>query len=439
MATHFVHARGGAMAVTVALMMTSLAGMVGLSVDLGDWYSTRRVMQSAVDAAAVGGAVALKNGDSSTQITEAATTDGGLNTTGFAASGTTLDITVNTTTNTVTATMTKTADLFLAALFLGSAPTISVTAKAGLVTTGQPPCLLITSPAGSGAITLSGSSSIQASGCGVVVNSTSNTAINLSGNTTIDSSSICGPGGNTVTGSSTLNPAEKSCAAQSDPLANLTPPSNVNSACQYTNYQISNNNQGSYINSSGQTVLVNPGGGGTITMYPGVYCGGINLSGSSGQSNVSLSSGIYIVRNGQLETGNNSTVSGTGVGFWLTGSGSGINISNGNGSTNLNITAPTSGAMEGIAIYQDQSEPTGTVTEGLAGNSTITFTGVLYFGNQNVTVNGSSEDQGAAFTSMVAYTLTYNGYSTLYLNSNYAGTTVPLPPTFKTTTIGLLQ
>jgi hypothetical protein len=134
--------------------------------------------------------------------------------------------------------------------------------------------------------------------------------------------------------------------------------------------------------------------------------------------------------------GNSTTATGTGVGFWLTGSGSQISLA---GQTNLTITAPTSGAMEGVAVYQDQSETTGTVSEQLSGNSTITFTGLLYFGNQNVYVSGSSEDESAAFTSMVAYTLTYTGYSTLYLNSNYTGTTVPLPPTFTAATVGLLE
>ena len=67
--------RRGAMAVTLGLLMTSFAGMVALSVDVTDWYSTRRAMQSAADAAALGGAYALYNGGSNSQATAAATTD----------------------------------------------------------------------------------------------------------------------------------------------------------------------------------------------------------------------------------------------------------------------------------------------------------------------------------------------------------------------------
>jgi hypothetical protein len=429
------------MAITIALMMTAFAGMVGLSVDLADWYGTRRAMQSAVDAAALGGAREMLNGGTSAQVTTAATTDGNLNASGLARGGT-FNIQPNMAAQTVTVTMTKSADVFLSGLFLGSTPTITVTAEAGLITTApaQPEyCLRIMSPNAAGALTLSGSSSIQASGCPIAVNSTSATAINLSGNTRINSKSICGPGGSIVSGSSVLSPGETSCSAATDPYANMTPPSNVNDPCQYTNYTINNNNTATYINSSGQTVTINgtyPQQYSTIPMSPGVYCGGINIAGNGGDANVSFGSGVYVIRNGGLIAGNSTTASGTGVSFYLTGTG-GVSMSN---STNFSITAPTSGEMAGIAIYQDQSEPAGTITENLSGNSTLTFTGLLYFGNQNVSVSGSSEDQSAAFTWMVAYTLNYSGYSTLYLNSNYSKTTVPQPTgTSSTLAVALLQ
>ena len=56
---------------------------------------------------------------------------------------------------------------------------------------------------------------------------------------------------------------------------------------------------------------------------------------------------------------------------------------------------------------------------------------MLYFGHQNVSVSGSSENQSAGFTCMIAYTINYSGYSTLYLNSNYASTNVPVPDGLK--------
>ena len=208
--SRFAVDRRGAMAMTLGLLMTGFAGMTALSVDVADWYGARRIMQASADAGAMGGAMALKNGNSNSQAISAATTDAQLNATGL-ASGSAVTASVNASSQ-VTVTLSKKATLLLSGLFLSSAPTITATATAGLVqmtsNTGTPMCLLVTSPAAANVVVLSGSSSIQASGCRVVVNSSSTSAINLSGNTTINSKSLCGPGGNNVSGSSTLNPGE---------------------------------------------------------------------------------------------------------------------------------------------------------------------------------------------------------------------------------------
>jgi len=451
--------RRGAMAMTLGLMMTGFAGMVALSVDVSDWYGTRRAMQSAADAGALGGALALKGGATNSQAISAGTTDAQLNGGGLGA-GATVNVSINASTQAVTATVSKKATLLLSGLFLSSAPTITATATAGLVSTSsngtQPPvCLLVTSPSASNVVVLSGSSSIQASGCGVVVNSSSTSAINLSGNTQIYSKTLCGPGGHNVTGSSTLSPAETNCSAMADPYAHMAVPAAASAtlACNYTNFQTYGSNYYSYTDpSSGQTISNTTNAtasgspfsysNGALNMPAGIYCGGINLG---AYTNVVFKPGIFVLRNGGLNTSGNTTASGTGVGFYLTGTGTAVQLQNDyvdlSAQTTLTITAPTSGDMKGIAIYQDNSAVTGTLTNTLSGNSTINFTGLLYFGNQNVTVSGSSENQSAGFTCMIAYTVNYSGYSTLYLNSNYTSTTVPVPDGLKPTssTVALTQ
>ena len=140
-----------------------------------------------------------------------------------------------------------------------------------------------------------------------------------------------------------------------------------------------------------------------------------------------------MLRNGGLTTSGNTTGVGTGVAFYLTGTGTAVQLQNDyvdlSASTTLTITAPTddSTGMKGIVIYQDGSAATGTLTNTLSGNSQINFTGAMYFGHQNVVVSGSSENQQAGYTCLIAYTINYSGYSTLYLNSNYSSTTVPVP------------
>jgi hypothetical protein len=430
--SRFAVDRKGAMAMTLGLLMTGFAGMTALSVDVADWYGTRRIMQASADAGAMGGAMALKNGYANSQAISAATTDAQLNATGLAA-GSTVTASVNANSQ-VTVTVSKKANLLLSGLFLSSAPTITATATAGLVqmtsNTATPMCLLVTSPAAANVVVLSGSSSIQASGCRVVVNSSSTSAINLSGNTVINAKSLCGPGGSNVSGSSKLNPAETGCSAVADPYANMAVPAaaSATNPCNYTNFKTYGSNYYSYVQPSGAT-YTNTSGVSTISLSPGVYCGGISFG---AYTNAVFQPGIYVLRNGGLNTSGNTTATGNGVAFYLTGTGTAVQLQNDyvdlSAQTTLTITAPTTGPMAGIAIYQDNSAATGTLTNTLSGNSTINFTGLLYFGNQNVTVSGSSENQSAGFTAMVAYTINYSGYSTLYLNSNYSSTSVPVPP-----------
>jgi len=438
----------GAMAMTLGLLMTGFAGAVALSVDVADWYGSRRVMQSAADAGAMGGAFALKNGATNANAISAAKTDAQLNATGLGA-GATVNATVSGTK--VTVTVSKKATLLLSGLFLTNAPTITATAGADLIqttNTSQPPvCLLITSPTAANVLQLSGSSSIQATGCRVVVNSTSTSAINISGGTSINSKTLCGPGGHVSSGSAVFNPAETTCTAMADPLASMAVPSAASSTqpCKVTNFKTSGNNYYSYTDNTGKTVSDTTGSNTTSTYFyydtagnsasilnltPGVYCGGIN---TGGYTNIRFQPGVYVLRNGGLTTSGNTTGVGTGVAFYLTGTGTAVQLQNDyvdlSASTTLTITAPTddSTGMKGIVIYQDGSAATGTLTNTLSGNSQINFTGAMYFGHQNVVVSGSSENQQAGYTCLIAYTINYSGYSTLYLNSNYSSTTVPVP------------
>lgn len=410
--------RSGAMAMTIALMITALAGVAAMAVDVADWYGSRRAMQSAADAAALGGAMEMYEGGTVAQIRAAATTDSRLNSIGL-GSGATLTVTPDTTANTVTATLTKRANLLFSAVLLGSAPTLTATAVAGTVNAGAPACLLSTSPTASGALLVSGNGSIRAPGCGIVVNSTSTSAMQTSGTGSITSDGICGPGGHT---GSNYHPTPTSCGTMANGLSGLTPPSNANDPCQYTNISYGSNQ--------------------TATLNPGVYCGGITVNGNA---IVTLNAGIYILRNGALTGSGNATINGTGgVGIYMTGTGTTVQLENDDvtltGNVNVNIVAPSTGPMAGIAIYQDGSAPTGTIANRLSGNGTVNFTGVLYFGNQNLTVSGNGTQNGtAAFTAVIANTLNYSGNGSLVLNANYSNTTVPLPNALRQPVVALLQ
>lgn len=182
----------GATAIVVALLATLLAGFAGLALDVTSWQATRRAMQNAADAAAIGGAVAMVAGDSTSQITSAATTDGNLNLAGLAG-GAGIAITVNAGAETVTATLTKTAPLLLSGVVLGTAPQISVTAVAGAGGNGAPVCLLTTGTSGTGINWSSSGGSVTASSCALVADSASSGAVTISGGGTSPASNYAVP------------------------------------------------------------------------------------------------------------------------------------------------------------------------------------------------------------------------------------------------------
>lgn len=383
-------------------MATSILGVSGLTIDVGDWYMTRRAMQEAADAAAIGAATEIYDNGTTAQAVSAGTADAKLN--GFTAgNGVTVNVSVSS--DTVTATITKPATLLFSALFLSTAPTISVTAQASVVPGGAPLCILATNGTASGAFTFNGSGSLVGNQCGVVVDSTSSTATIVNGSGSIQTEGICGPGSYTLNGPASVTPLPTSCQSESDPLyplpSNLAP-TNVNNACDHNN--------ASYNQSA--------------TLSPGVYCGGITVNGNP---TITFQPGVYILRDGPLTANGNATLNGTGVGFYLTGN-SGLIVSSDavtfNGNVSVNFTAPTTGPLAGIAIYEDHTAATGTITNTINGHVAANIDGVLYFGNQNLVINGStSSSDEYPYTGVIANTVTFNGNNKFTIGVR----SVPLP------------
>jgi hypothetical protein len=183
------------------------------------------------------------------------------------------------------------------------------------------------------------------------------------------------------------------------------------SGCTFTGQQAYN----SYVASQ------SPPYSGKYTISAGTYCGGI--SASNGIS-ITFNPGTYILAGGgmSLQNGGGATT-GTGVTFYnTTGSRAGysgannayagINIANGVTAT---FSAPTSGSLSGMLFFQDRSVAKGSATSYFAGGTSLNLAGALYFPTTSLNYsNGSS----AAYTILVADTLTFTGGATM--NNNYA-------------------
>ena len=209
------------------------------------------------------------------------------------------------------------------------------------------PCILALDPSTSPAMLLDSNADVEAIDCDVHVNSTAVGALRVDSNGALSADGICVGGTAQLPGSGTVSPAPNVfCPGQADPLAGLAPP--AYSGCDYNNAR--------YVDSSD-------------TLSPGVYCGGLEIDGNS---NVSLASGVYVIKDGPFNVLSNSIVQGSSVTIYLTGS-NGLLFFDSNSS--ISLTAPVSGALEGVLFFQD---PGYGGTHRWNGNSTATLQGVIY-------------------------------------------------------------
>jgi hypothetical protein len=159
---------------------------------------------------------------------------------------------------------------------------------------------------------------------------------------------------------------------------------------------------------------------GTQTLYPGVYCGGIQVTNGN---TANLTPGTYIIAGGGL-TVNGGNMIGTGVTFYNTntlGSSSGYKAISLGGNGTFNVSAPTSGSYEGILIFQDRSIPLGGPVSSIQGGNGAVFNGALYFPTTQLTWAGGSAS--SAYTIIVADQVMLTGNSAMNFNANYSSLT----------------
>ncbi len=257
----------------------------------------------------------------------------------------------------------------------------------------------------SSALQLNGNSTINitAPQCTLQVNSNSMQAVGLNGNTSISSQDNCFVGGTVKVGNATVSPApDARCVPVSDPFAKYVKP--TVGACDYTDFS-----------ESGQQ---------TLTLQPGVYCGGMRFT---GQVTVTFAPGLYVIKDGVLEAQGGTSFTGNGVTFFMTGQGAGAQLA---GQANWHLVAPSSGPFPGFVFFLDPSGPSGlaATASSLAGSSEMYFEGVIYFPKQQLTLTGGAEGYTPSpYTGYVADTITINGNGTLVINNDPSQTTVPIP------------
>src|ERR1039458_3732909 len=386
--------RRGYVVVTMLVSLTALLSFLGLGIDVGYEEYVKTRMQTAADAAAVGGAQELR-ASGSTNLVAAAKGDAAAN--GFTDGLNGVAITVNNPPATgystgkssaVEVLISQNVPTFFMELIGISSGTVQARAV-GLLGSGTS-CFYALAPAASGAFSASGGVNVQVN-CGITVDSSSATAMSLSGCSKVTATYIDLTGKDTVSGGSTVSPAPVTgVAASSDPLSSLPKPSV--GACTYTSKSVS--------------------GGATATLSPGTYCAGISISGGS---KVTFNPGTYVLKGGGLSLSGGSTMTGAGVTFFNTAAiGYGYGPISLSGGTTVTLSAPATGSLAGILFFQDSSVGA-SAPSSFSGGAGAILNGTLYFPTTGLTYSGGSS---SAYTIIVADTVNFSGGSVL--NNNYS-------------------
>lgn len=403
-AAQFGRDERGAIIVIFALMLPIIVGFVGLGLDVGLWYSTKRNLQGAADTAAVSAAYELGAGNSLSAIQTAALIDAkrnGLNAgvaacNGVATSAGSCTVNVPPTSGTysgdssaVEVILNEPQNLLFASVI--SNFSLSISSRAVAISGGDSDaCMLTLNKTVQKALEFSGNSAINAAGCIVASNSSHDSSIEITGSASVTADSLSTAGDYLVNGAALLDTvtAPKTYAAEiQDPYASLDVP--AYSGCDKTEYK----------STPGSNVTITPSSATT----PYVFCKGLDVKGT-----LKFMPGIYVIDGGTFNLNATAALSGTGVTFILTSS-SGSNYAKYtmNGSASINLSAPTSGDYSGILMYADRNGPNQVNT--LNGNAAATFNGALYFPSSELNFAGNSSSGGSSCTQLIADTIKVTG------------------------------
>jgi len=262
--------------------------------------------------------------------------------------------------------------------------------------------ITVLDPSANQALSSSSSGTIHATGGNIFVDSSSSSSISTSGSGSITAASPYTIGTVGGTAGNNYSPAvSTNQTLQPDPDGGWPRPS-----------------------TTGMTNYGNCCSNGTTTVQPGIY----DQFNYSGNTDITMAAGTYIVRHGISISGSGSIV-GTGVFIFSTNQNyptSGTNcgdvaMSSGGG---FQLTAPTTGAYTGMVIYVDRNCNNAQVA--LSGGGSATLTGTIYAPKGIVKMSGSSDL--TINSAIIADKVQITGSGSLTVNFNAAQNAAPTIP-----------
>lgn len=417
-----------------ALSLPALAGVGGLAIDFATLNLKRAALQSAADEAAISAAKQLSLASANDTAIQASVTtylSNQLRGDDAAASGATL-IThaggassgtggmamamaapgapaTQSASDSVTVQVTEAWTPFFAHFVSPNVTPIVVAATATLQGNNKL-CVLSLNGSDSNAYKMMNNAHVQAPTCGIFSNSVAANGMVLQNTASLTASVICSSGGIVATASQTNVTPETDCPVMPDPLAGHATP--TVGACTANSYAVSS---------------------GTITLAPGVYCGGMSITGTA---RVTFSPGTYVIKNGAFTIAGQAVASGMNTGFYLVGDNALINFA---GNSTINLSGAESGVMAGLLFFADKGESDGS-THVINSPNVQVLTGTIYLPMGDILVNPNGNVAGtSAYTAIIAQRVRMGNGSNLVMNTNYASTNVPVPDGLRTTATVVLS
>jgi Flp pilus assembly protein TadG len=377
----------GVYAVITAIALPVLVGAAALGTEEGLLLYKHRQMQHAADSSAVSAAVSYTAGapSISTQASAVAAEYGFVN-------GANATITVDQPPQSgPNQNNRKAIEVIISQnqprLFSSIWNTTPVTVAARAVAVSREDvCVLALDRTASGAFAAQGSVNVSLVNCAVDDDSDHQNAMSVGGASQVSAQFVGVVG--SISGTQNVTGVDGKITGYhivDDPYQSVTPP--PFNGCDHQNYSTKS----------------------TVTISPGVYCGGMDLGAGAA---VTMNPGIYYLDQGSLSMAGSASLSGTGVTLVFTSS-SGNNYANAKltGGATINIVAPATGLLAGVAIYGDRNMPVGTSFDFTGGNGQAVG-GAIYLPKAAVSWAGNATTTQPC-TQLIADTIQFLGDSGL--------------------------
>jgi Flp pilus assembly protein TadG len=243
---------------------------------------------------------------------------------------------------------------------------------------------------------------VSASNCAVYSNSVSPKSLWLHDTARVSADLICVAGG--ITGPDygfTQSKPVSDCPALEDPLRDRPKPA-----------------VGNLMNCDESNITVALGQ--TVTLNPGVYCGGIRVLGGR----LTLRPGVYTLKNGPLVVTAGGSLEAENAGFFLTGPASTIMFGR---DSHISLSAPKTGDMAGLLFFEDRDTNFATYHQ-ITSNDARNLHGTLYLPKSKLLIDATRPVADRSdYTVIIARQFELRDGPELVLNTNYESSTIPVP------------